>query len=145
MTNILFASWCREIAASDRGPQPALFAHCRGMNPAGSLVSSLANPAMRRSAIPPRSLPLPAPCRSRPRASTILGGSCRGSLDRLYVKHRFLRPDDMKRVWRLQDWLQVKRIRPENLILQVNTFAAAQIVGKTVRHMPGVLLPRPHD
>jgi len=57
--------------------------------------------------------------------------------DRLYVTHRFLPPDDLKRMRRLQAWLRVKHIAADDPVAQASAFAAAQIVGNTVRHMRG--------
>lgn len=57
--------------------------------------------------------------------------------DRLYATHRFLPPDDLMRMRRLQAWLRVKHIAAGDPVAQGSAFAAAQIVGNTVRHMRG--------
>lgn len=57
--------------------------------------------------------------------------------DRLYLTHRFLPPDDLKRMRRLQAWLRVKGIEADDPIAQASAFATARIVGNTLRHMRG--------
>jgi len=57
--------------------------------------------------------------------------------ERLHVTHRFRPPEEIKRMRRLQAWLRVKRIAADDPIAQASAFAAAQIVGNTVRHMRG--------